>query len=91
MQNDQARKLCADCDLLKLAHHGSRNGRNAEWLELVKPKQTVASCGKDNKFHHPHQVTLDLLKQKKIPLLRTDEVGTITFKSEGEDWIQQGN
>jgi competence protein ComEC len=83
---DHARDLCADATILKLAHHGSRNGTNAAWLDLVRPKLAVASLGKDNGFGHPHSAPLALLARRGIPLLRTDEVGTVTIRSDGKRW-----
>jgi beta-lactamase superfamily II metal-dependent hydrolase len=35
--------LCAGCTVLKLAHHGSHDGTDARWLELVNPELAVAS------------------------------------------------
>src|SRR5947199_3465640 len=30
--------LIRDCNVLKLAHHGSRNGTDARWLGIVRPR-----------------------------------------------------
>ena len=35
--------LIRDCTILKLAHHGSRNGTDQRWLDLVQPEAAVAS------------------------------------------------
>jgi hypothetical protein len=78
--------LCADATVLKLAHHGSRNGTNARWLDLVRPKVAVASLGKDNEYNHPHPEVVKLLAQQQIPLLRTDRDGTVTIRSDGLHW-----
>jgi len=79
-------ELVRDCTILKLAHHGSRNGTDQRWLQLVKPELAVASLGKDNDYGHPHSETLSLLHKNRIPLLRTDQLGTITIESDGSDW-----
>jgi competence protein ComEC len=79
-------ELLADATVLKLAHHGSRNGTNAAWLDLVRPKLAVASLGKANGFGHPHAQPLALLQRRGVPLLRTDEVGTIAVRSDGTRW-----
>jgi competence protein ComEC len=81
-----ARDLCADAPILKLSHHGSRNGTNAAWLDLVRPKLAVASLGAGNSFGHPHAQTLALLARRGTPLLRTDEVGTVTIRTDGKHW-----
>ena len=79
-------ELVRDCTILKLAHHGSRNGTDLRWLQLVKPELAVASLGKGNDYGHPHAETLSLLKKNQVRLMRTDQVGTITIESDGSDW-----
>jgi beta-lactamase superfamily II metal-dependent hydrolase len=78
--------LIRDCTILKLAHHGSRNGTDARWLAVVRPELAVASMGRNNEFGHPHSETLGLLQRNAIPLLRTDQLGTIIIESNGRDW-----
>ena len=45
----------------------------------------VISCGKGNKYGHPHKETLDKLKQIHANVLRTDEMGTIIIKTDGHN------
>jgi beta-lactamase superfamily II metal-dependent hydrolase len=78
--------LCAGCTVLKLAHHGSDNGTDARWLELVRPELAVASVGRDNGYGHPGSETLALLARSGIPLLRTDRDGTVAVESDGKGW-----
>ena len=85
-----ARDLVAGCDLLELAHHGSRNRTDAGWLDLVKPKIAVVSYGRANKFGHPHAETVALLAAKGIPLKRTDQDGTVRAESDGKHWTITG-
>jgi len=75
--------LIRDCTVLKLAHHGSRNGTDTRWLGIVRPQLAVASLGTSNEYGHPHPETLGLLARHQIPLLRTDLDGTITIRSDG--------
>jgi beta-lactamase superfamily II metal-dependent hydrolase len=70
-------------DVLKLGHHGSRTSSSILWLEKVNPKVAIVSAGKDNKYGHPHQETLDRLSSLYIPFLSTAEIGNIIFKSDG--------
>lgn len=70
-------------NVLKLGHHGSRTSSGVAWLTAVHPDIAVISCGKNNRYGHPHQETLARLKELGIPFLRTDEVGAITFESDG--------
>ena len=78
--------LCADVDVLKLAHHGSRNGTDSAWLGLTRPRLAVGSMGLDNEFGHPHPETLALLRSLDIPLRRTDESGPISIRTDGRTW-----
>ena len=34
--------------ILKAGHHGSKTSSSEAWLEKVKPRLTLISCGKDN-------------------------------------------
>lgn len=78
--------LIRDCTVLKLAHHGSHNGTDQEWLDLVQPEIAVASLGAGNSYGHPHAEVISLLRRNSIPLLRTDQRGTITLVSNGKTW-----
>jgi hypothetical protein len=78
--------LCADCTVLKLAHHGSDDGTDARWLGLVRPELAVASVGQGNKYGHPGARTLALLGRSGIPILRTDQDGTVLVESDGRGW-----
>jgi len=84
LRNDPG--LVRNCTILKLAHHGSRNGTDARWLQVVRPDLTVASMGHNNDYGHPHSETVSLLRRTGIPFLRTDQLGTITITSDGRDW-----
>jgi beta-lactamase superfamily II metal-dependent hydrolase len=79
-------ELCEGVNILKLAHHGSRNGTDAGWLRLTRPELAVASLGQDNEFGHPHPETLQLLKSMAIPLKRTDRSGSILIRTDGQTW-----
>lgn len=81
-----ASSLLRDCTILKLAHHGSHNGTDQRWLDLVRPELAVASLGQGNDYGHPHSETISLLRKNEIPLLRTDQRGTITIVSNGRTW-----
>jgi competence protein ComEC len=70
-------------EVLKLAHHGARTSSSLLWLEKVSPSVAIISAGKNNKYGHPHQETLDKLFSLHIPFLSTIDKGNIIFKSDG--------
>lgn len=79
----RAEKLLTDTeklhpvDVLKAAHHGSEYSTSEAFLEKVKPKVTVISCGKNNRYGHPHQALLDRLYMANSRIIRTDEQGAV--------------
>lgn len=72
-------------DVLKIAHHGSRNSTSYGFLNAVSPEYAVISLGKNNEYGFPHQETLKRLKAKGITTLRTDINGTIVLTSDGKE------
>lgn len=68
-------------DVLKVAHHGSRYSSSPEFLAVVKPEWAVISCGKGNAYGHPNEEVLQALSHTTV--LRTDQMGTIIFHSDG--------
>lgn len=66
-------------DLIKVGHHGSRTASNKAFIKAIDPTYAVITCGKDNKYGHPHKETLDTLNQQGIEIYRTDEMGDIIF------------
>ena len=67
-----------EVDFLKVGHHGSKTSSSKSFIDQISPKYSLISAGKDNKFNHPNDSVLDILKDSKI--YRTDIGGTITFK-----------
>lgn len=69
--------------ILKVPHHGSATGLNKEFLEMVAPKVAVISVGRNNRYGHPSQSAINLLKNFGVKIYRTDEDGRIRIKSDG--------
>ena len=73
------------CQILKVAHHGSKTGTNEEILKQVQPAVTIIQVGK-NSFGHPHKEVLDLLISKGVKIYRNDIKGVIEVESNGESY-----
>jgi competence protein ComEC len=71
-------------DILKVPHHGSRNGADATLMELLKPRFAIISVGAGNPYHHPAPSTIDLLRQVGATVFRTDKNGSVTIESDGK-------
>ena len=70
--------------ILKVGHHGSRTSTSAEFVKAVSPDYAMISNGQNNKYDHPHQDTLDILAQFGARIFRTDLLGSVIMKSDGE-------
>ena len=66
-------------DYFKLGHHGSKTSSDPEFLKQLNPQLVFISSGRNNRFGHPHQETLQTLSQLNIPALNTQDSGTITW------------
>ncbi|HEX6097920.1 MAG TPA: DNA internalization-related competence protein ComEC/Rec2 [Thermoanaerobaculia bacterium] len=78
-------------DVLKAAHHGSRSSTSAGWLDNVRPRMAVISCGRRNLFGHPHAEVLDALRERGVRTWRTDRDGTIDVEvRQGRLYVQTG-
>ncbi len=71
-------------DVLKVGHHGSKTSTGEELLGFVAPSLAAISAGKNNRYGHPHQETLERLARFAVPIFGTYEQGTIVMESDGE-------
>ncbi|MDG3132226.1 DNA internalization-related competence protein ComEC/Rec2 [Streptococcus suis] len=67
-------------DILKAGHHGSKGSSNPKFLEHIGAKVVLISAGENNRYHHPHQETLERFENQKMTVYRTDQQGAIRFK-----------
>jgi competence protein ComEC len=70
-------------DLLKVGHHGSRTSSSPGFIAAVSPTEAVISSGVRNRFGHPHPKTLRTFDAAGVHVLRTDEIGAVTFWTDG--------
>lgn len=73
-------------EVLKVPHHGSKNGLTQDMLVNSAPKLAIISCGRNNRYGHPHQEILDMLTVADVKTLRTDQDGEIEVVSDGKSW-----
>jgi competence protein ComEC len=70
--------------ILKVGHHGSHTSSSSSFVKAVAPAYALISDGKNNKYGHPHQETLNTLESFGAKIMRTDLLGTIIMHSNGE-------
>ena len=77
-------------DVLKVAHHGSKNATSEHFLQLVHPDIAIISAGIDNMYGHPAEELLDRLESSasQPAIYRTDLQGEISFRhnKKGDDY-----
>ena len=72
-----------NCDILKVAHHGSKSSSSETFLDAASPSIAVIQCGRNNIYGHPHQQTLERLEERGIKVYRTDLNGAVGIDLDG--------
>ena len=67
-------------DILKVAHHGSKNSSLKAFVENVSPTYAVISYGKNNHYGHPSDETLKTLKENGCTIYETAKMGAVEVK-----------
>lgn len=74
-------------DVLLVPHQGSKTSSTPAFLDAVAPAAAVLSVGAGNSYGHPAEEVI--ARYEGVPLFRTDEDGTVTVTSDGEQlWIR---
>ena len=70
-------------DVLKVGHHGSRTSSTEQFVDTVQPTFAVISVGVDNSYGHPNRDVIERLRAHHAVVLRTDQDGLISIRSDG--------
>jgi len=73
------------CDVLKVAHHGSRTSSTEKFLSAARPAWAVVPAPLDSPHGHPHPEVLARLRAHGTRVLTTGQRGTVTVSTDGED------
>ncbi len=81
-----------DCtwEILKVAHHGSKNSSSEEFLRQVKPAYAFISAGRENRYGHPHQETIEKLTDAGSKIYSTQENGALIVEVEDGETMKVG-
>ncbi|MFQ5701213.1 MAG: DNA internalization-related competence protein ComEC/Rec2 [Acidobacteriota bacterium] len=69
-----------EAELLKVGHHGSRSGTTERFLRMVHPRVALISCGRHNRFGHPHPEVLARLEGNGVRICRSDLHGSVSIE-----------
>ncbi len=78
-----------ESDILKAGHHGSRTSSGELFVRQVDPDIAILSVGKNNRYGHPNKEVVDRFNNLGIEMIRTDEEETITFVSDGRNFVRK--
>ncbi len=80
----QLEESYSDCtwEVLKVAHHGSKNSSTEEVLQQIQPAYAFISAGQENRYAHPHQETIERLADVGCKIYSTQENGAIIVEVE---------
>jgi len=74
-------------DILKVGHHGSATSTSEPFLDAVAPRLALVSVGAGNRYGHPNAGVMERFRNRKTPVLRTDDEGTVVATI-GGGWIR---
>ena len=69
-----------DLEVLVVGHHGSKSSTCQELLDATAPDVAMISAGKHNSYGHPAPEVLKRLTEAGCLILRTDTMGTVTYR-----------
>ena len=84
IENDLIERFDLESSILKVGHHGSNSSTEENFVMAVSPSCAIISVGKNN-YGHPAERVLNLIKDNKIKLFRTDINGDIVFYSDKQE------
>ncbi len=69
-----------ELQILKVAHHGSGFSSDQTFLQTLECSVAVISCGRKNRYGHPHKETLERLESCGYRIYRTDKNGAVIIR-----------
>ncbi len=73
------------CDVLKVAHHGSRTSSTAPFVQATRPAVAIISVGRVSPFNHPDPAVVARWQAAGAQVLITGRRGTVTVSTDGRD------
>jgi competence protein ComEC len=70
--------------VLKAPHHGSATSSTQELLGRLCPRVVIFSCGRNNRFGHPHPAVVDRYRALGAAIFTTAEDGAVFVETDGE-------
>lgn len=75
-----------DCDIIKIAHHGSKTSSTYEFLNKTGADIAVIEADDNNIYGFPHQEVVDRLNELGMDIYVTGQDGAVTVYDNGENF-----
>jgi competence protein ComEC len=69
--------------ILKAPHHGSATSSTGVLVDLLRPSAVIFSCGRDNRFGHPHPAVVARYRTAGAALFSTAQDGAVFVETDG--------
>ena len=69
-----------NCDVLKVAHHGSRTASSKDFIQAVSPSYAVISYAQGNSYGLPNNEVFEYLKPLGTKIYETAKDGTVVLQ-----------
>jgi competence protein ComEC len=76
------------CDVLKVAHHGSKTSSTPAFVTATHPSIAVISVGLTSPFGHPDPQVIERWRASRAEVITTGQHGTINISTNGQDLKQ---
>jgi competence protein ComEC len=70
--------------VLKAPHHGSATSSSQALLDRLRPRAVIFSCGRNNRFGHPHPAVVDRYRALGSAIFSTAEDGAVFVETDGD-------
>ncbi len=90
LENEELKAALEECDLLKVAHHGSKYSSDPDFLRVLNPSAAVISAG-ENRYGHPNPQVVSGLVELGAKVYTTLDRGGVLIESamdKGEEMIK---
>lgn len=71
------------CEVIKIAHHGSPYSSIEGFIKQADPELSIISVGRNN-YGHPSKEVIDRLKKLDSNVYRTDQQGAVLLSTDGK-------
>lgn len=73
------------CDIVKVAHHGSKTSSLEAFVSATHPSLAVISVGRTSMFGHPNQDVVERWRASGAEVMTTGQRGTISVVTDGRE------